>query len=58
MKTYNYKNYWVKKGDAAPMPKVSDAKVLRKFRAIKLAFLAFNVVATMAFLFFIIVVLK
>ncbi len=59
MKTYSYKNYWVKKGNAASIPRVSDAKALRKFRAIKLAFLAFNVVATMAFLFFItIMVLK
>ena len=59
MKTYSYKDYWVKKGDASSMPKAIDAKTLKKLRMIKLAFLAFNVIATMAFLFFIaIMVLK
>ncbi|MCL5093060.1 MAG: hypothetical protein M1128_01165 [Candidatus Marsarchaeota archaeon] len=58
MKTYNYKNYWAKGSNAMPVPKASGAKALRRFRAIKMAFLAFNVIATMAFLFFVIMVLK
>ncbi len=54
MKTYNYKNYLKKIGNGKSEYGIADAKAAGAFRRIKLAFLAFNVAATIAFMFFII----